>query len=127
MHIPSVQSVIAAGLALTGSLRNTSEIVSGKIMDYALETCKDDQGNKRCTPPFRVKASNCYNIQWNTAGALTHTTAEVRDVASNELVYYRDTDGSWNPDKSELVRIDFRPKIPGTGNDTVEFKVTTCE
>ncbi|KAI2634032.1 hypothetical protein GGS21DRAFT_490952 [Xylaria nigripes] len=127
MYIPSAQTVITAALAITGTLKDSSEIVSGKILDYALETCKDADGNKRCTPPFAVKASTCYSIQWSTAGMLTHTTAEVRDVASGEIVFYRDTDGDWTPDKNEIVRLDFRPKIPGTGNATVAYRVTTFE
>ncbi|KAI1430632.1 hypothetical protein GGR50DRAFT_181923 [Xylaria sp. CBS 124048] len=127
MYIPSAQAVLTAALAITGGLKSKSEIISGKILDYAVETCKDAAGNIRCSTPFPVKASTCYAIHWHTEGALTHTTAEVRDVASGELVFYRDTDGQWDPDKAELVRLDFKPKVPGTGNNTVAFSVVTCE
>lgn len=71
--------------------------------------------------------STCYKLEWSTEGAITHTTAEVRDSGSGELVYYRDTDGEWKPEKGELVYMDFKPKVPGTGNDTVSYRVTTCE
>jgi hypothetical protein len=127
MYLPSTQSVLAAGLALTGTLRKPSEVASGKVLDYAVEKCLDDDGNTRCTPPFLVTKSTCYKIEWSTEGKLTHTTAEIRDAGSNEIVYYRDTNGEWTPDKGELVYMDFKPKIPATGNSTVEYKVTTCE
>lgn len=52
---------------------------------------------------------------------------EVKDSASGEIVYYRDTDGEWTPEKGELVYLDFKPKIVGQGNDTVEYEVTTCK
>lgn len=35
---------------------------------------------------------------------MSHTTAEFRDAASNEIVYYRDTDGQWTPEKGEVSR-----------------------
>ncbi|KAI0396754.1 hypothetical protein F5Y17DRAFT_58261 [Xylariaceae sp. FL0594] len=128
MYIPSAQSVLTAGLALTGTLVNKpSEIISGKVLDYAVEKCKDADGNTRCTKPFLAARSTCYTLSWKTEGALTHTTAEVRDAGSGELVYYRDTDGDWTPDKGELVYLDFKPKVPATGNSTVVYKVTTCE
>ncbi|KAI0453574.1 hypothetical protein F5B21DRAFT_515328 [Xylaria acuta] len=128
MYIPSAQHVLTAGLALTGTtLRKPTEVASGKILDYAVEKCIDSEGKIRCTTPFVVTKATCYKIKWTTEGALTHTTAEVRDAGSGELVYYRDTDGEWTPDKGELVYLDFMPKVPRTGNDTVEYKVTTCE
>ena len=49
-----------------------------------------------------VTKSTCYQIKWSTDGALSHTTAEVRDAGSNEIVYYRDTDGEWTPEKGEV-------------------------
>jgi hypothetical protein len=52
---------------------------------------------------------------------------EVRDAGSDELVYYRDTYREWKPEKSELVYLDFKPKVWKTGNDTVEYKVTKCD
>uniref|UniRef100_A0A8H7TRI9 Uncharacterized protein n=1 Tax=Bionectria ochroleuca TaxID=29856 RepID=A0A8H7TRI9_BIOOC len=130
MYIPTAQSVLTAGLALTGTLTSPSTVSEGKVLDFAVEKCIDADGNRR----------------W----ALTHTTAEVRDAGSNEIVHYSDTDGDWKPEKGEvivhptfpsaasldqtltnarnqLVYIDFKPKIPGTGNSTVEYKVTTCE
>ncbi|KAI8630302.1 hypothetical protein F5Y19DRAFT_59471 [Xylariaceae sp. FL1651] len=127
MYIPSAQSVLTAGLAFTGVLHKPSEVASGKVMDYAIEKCKDGDGNTRCTAPFLVAKSTCYKLEWKTDGVLTHTTAEARDAASGELVFYRDTDGEWTPDKGELVYLDFKPKVPATGNQTVEYKVTTCE
>ncbi|KAI1815029.1 hypothetical protein GGS20DRAFT_368727 [Poronia punctata] len=128
MYLPSAQQVMTAGLALTGStLHKPSEITSGKVLDYAVEKCLDDDGNTRCTRPFLVEKSTCYKFEWKTDGALTHTTAEVRDAGSGELVYYRDTNGDWTPEKGELVYVDFKPKVPATGNSTVEYKVTTCE
>ncbi|KAI1358897.1 hypothetical protein F5Y08DRAFT_94552 [Xylaria arbuscula] len=126
MYIPTAQSVLTAGLALTGMRNKPSEVASGKVLDYAVEKCHDGD-NTRCTAPFLVTKSTCYEIEWSTEGALTHTTAEVRDAGSGELVYYRDTNGQWTPSKGELVYMDFKPKIPGTGNSTVEYKVTTCE
>ena len=81
----------------------------------------------RCTPPFLVAKSTCYNLEWTTDGTLSHTTIEVRDVASDEIVYYRDTNGKWTPEKGELVYLDFKPKVWMTGNDTVSYSVKTCE
>ena len=96
------------------------------MLDYAVESCLDSDGNVRCSKPFPVKADGCYAISWSTDGTVSHTTVEVRDAGSSEMVYYRDTDGEWNPDKNELVYLDFKPKIWKTGNDTVEYKVTKC-
>ncbi|KAK7209886.1 hypothetical protein V2G26_017064 [Clonostachys chloroleuca] len=127
MYIPTAQSVLTAGLALTGTLTSPSTVSEGKVLDFAVEKCIDADGNRRCSDPFLVTKSTCYHFKWSTEGAFTHTTAEVRDAGSNEIVHYSDTDGDWNPKKGELVYIDFKPKIPGTGNSTVEYKVTTCE
>jgi len=102
-------------------------ISSGKILDYAVEACIDEDHNQRCTKPFLVSGSTCYKMSWKSDGALSHTTAEVRDAGSGELVYYRDTDGEWTPEKGELVYVDFKPKVWGTGNDTVEYRVETCK
>ncbi|KAI1214704.1 uncharacterized protein F4807DRAFT_455156 [Annulohypoxylon truncatum] len=127
MYIPSAQSVLTAGLALTGNLRGPRTIASGTVLDYAPGTCKDASGHARCTPPFIVAKSTCYRLEWTTEGALTHTTAEVRDAGSDELVFYRDTDGEWTPESGELVYLDFKPKVPATGNQTVTYMVRTCE
>ncbi|KAH9906965.1 hypothetical protein F4778DRAFT_724162 [Xylariomycetidae sp. FL2044] len=127
MYIPNAQSILTAGLAWTSTLTKPSVVAEGKVMDYAIEKCKDADGNTRCTKPFLVTKSTCYNIEWKTEGVVTHTTAEVRDAASGEIVYYRDTDGEWTPEKGELVYLDFKPKIPSTGNSTVGYKVATCE
>ncbi|KAI1444880.1 hypothetical protein F5Y02DRAFT_418675 [Annulohypoxylon stygium] len=127
MYIPTTQSVFTAALALTETLKGARTIASGTILDYAVETCKDASGRARCTPPFIVTKSTCYRLEWKTEGALTHTTAEVRDAGSGELVFYRDTDGKWTPDMGELVYLDFKPKIPATGNQTVSYTVKTCE
>lgn len=102
-------------------------MAEGKILDFAVEKCIDADGNQRCTKPFLVSASTCYKIEWKSEGTLSHTTVEVRDVKSSEIVYYRDTNGEWTPEKGELVYIDFKPKIWRTGNDTVEYKVETCK
>jgi hypothetical protein len=114
-------------------------------MDYAVEKCIDGDGNKRCSTPFLVKSDVCYNIEWKTEGTVSHTTVEVRDAGSSEMVYYRDTNGEWTPEKGEvsflgndsrdgvddkflqLVYLDFKPKVWKTGNDTVEYEVKTCE
>ncbi|KAI1749168.1 hypothetical protein F4782DRAFT_514791 [Xylaria castorea] len=127
MYLPTAQSVLTAGLALTGTLHKPSEVASGKVLDYAVEKCIDADGKTRCTAPFLVTKSTCYKMEWSTEGALTHTTAEVRDAGSGDLVYYRDTNGEWTTEKGELVYLDFKPKVPGTGNSTVEYKVTTCD
>jgi hypothetical protein len=71
-------------------------------MDYAVEKCIDADGNQRCTKPFLVTKSTCYNIEWSTDGTLSHTTVEVRDAGSNEIVFYRDTNGEWTPEKGEV-------------------------
>jgi len=78
------------------------EVSSGSVLDYAVETCLDDDGNVRCSKPFLVSESTCYNIEWSTEGTLSHTTVEVRDAGSGEMVYYRDTNGEWTPEKGEV-------------------------
>ncbi|KAF2100283.1 hypothetical protein NA57DRAFT_54375 [Rhizodiscina lignyota] len=129
MYIPNVQQVIASGLAITSIpyFQTTGEVVSGKVLDYAVEKCIDSDKNVRCSKPFIVKKDSCYTLSWTTEGALSHTTAEVRDAGSGETVYYRDTNGEWKPEKGELVYLDFKPKIAGQANKTVEYKVETCE
>lgn len=78
MYIP-LQNVLVAGLAATGLAPLKSKTVSkGEVMDYAVETCIDEDGNQRCTAPFLVSADSCYNIEWTTDGKLSHTTVEVR-------------------------------------------------
>jgi hypothetical protein len=104
-----------------------STVASGSVLDYAVEKCLDADGNTRCSKPFLVTKSTCYEIEWKTEGVLTHTTAEVRDAGSGEMVYYRDTNGQWTPEKGELVYLDFKPKIVATGNQTVDYTVKTCE
>jgi hypothetical protein len=71
-------------------------------MDFAVEKCIDSDGNQRCSKPFLVEKGTCYNIEWSTEGTLSHTTVEVKDVGSGEMVYYRDTNGEWTPDKGEV-------------------------
>ncbi|KAI0157926.1 hypothetical protein GGR52DRAFT_576896 [Hypoxylon sp. FL1284] len=127
MYIPSAQSVLTAGLALTGSVSKPNTVSEGSVMDYAVEKCIDGDGNTRCSKPFLVTKSTCYQFEWSTEGALTHTTAEVRDAGSGEMVFYRDTNGDWTPEKGELVYLDFKPKVPATGNQTVHYVVSTCE
>jgi hypothetical protein len=123
MYIPNVQSAIVAGMALTGTLRRRKRTISlpiysysqftassvseGKILDFAVEKCIDADGNKRCSTPFLVSKSTCYEIEWSTEGTLSHTTVEVRDAGSDELVYYRDTNGQWTPEKGEASRTFF--------------------
>ncbi|EPE29081.1 hypothetical protein GLAREA_00239 [Glarea lozoyensis ATCC 20868] len=129
MYIPSAQQIMAAGLAATGCMRGMGKdsIASGKVLDYAVEKCLDSDGNVRCTKPFLVEKDKCYNVEWSTNATLSHTTVEVRDAGSGEMVYYRDTNGQWTPDKGELVYLDFKPKVWKTGNDTVEYSVKTCK
>jgi len=112
-------------------------------------------------------------MEWSTEGVVSHTTAEVRDAGSDEIVFYRDTDGEWTPEKGEvsyfalkqpmiahssgwvdlstrvgdrtvssclyvcpprnnadclqLVYLDFKPKIAGQSNKTVDYTVRLCE
>ncbi|KAK7932067.1 hypothetical protein PG985_002779 [Apiospora marii] len=127
MYIPDAQNVLTAGLAMAGLLTEPSSVAKGEVMDYAVEKCIDKDGNIRCSKPFTVSKSTCYKIEWSTEGTLTHTTAEVRDAGSGELVYYRDTNGDWTPEKGELVYLDFKPKVVATGNQTVSYEVKTCE
>ncbi|OAA76826.1 hypothetical protein LEL_06510 [Akanthomyces lecanii RCEF 1005] len=126
MHLPTSQQLLASGLALTNVLTGDS-ISKGSVLDYAVEKCIDGDGNVRCSKPFPVKADGCYKLSWTTDGTLSHTTVEVRDAGSGEMVYYRDTNGEWKPEKNELVYLDFKPKVWKTGNDTVDYEVTSCE
>ncbi|KAG9245593.1 hypothetical protein BJ878DRAFT_533809 [Calycina marina] len=132
MYIPDaaqklMASAVAGCMLVTGgTLKPGKEISSGSIIDYAVEECIDADLNQRCTTPFKVNADQCYNIKWSTDGAVSHTTVEARDAGSHKIVFYRDTDGEWNPEKGELVYLDFKPKIWKTGNDTVEYTVSTC-
>lgn len=102
-------------------------VAKGEVLDYAVEKCVDSDGNIRCSKPFAVKADGCYTLEWKTDGTLSHTTVEVRDAGSGEMVYYRDTNGEWKPEKNELVYLDFKPKVWKTGNDTVEYEVKKCD
>lgn len=111
----------------TLSFSGGDTVSKGKVMDYAIEKCLDKEGNVRCTKPFLVDEGGCYKLSWTTDGTISHTTVEVRDAGSGEMVYYRDTNGEWTPEKSELVYLDFKPKVWKTGNDTVEYKVTSCD
>jgi hypothetical protein len=61
-------------------------ITSGKVLDYAVEKCLDSDGNVRCTKPFLVEKGACYGIEWSTNATLSHTTVEVRDAGSGEMV-----------------------------------------
>lgn len=83
---------------------SAKQVSSGSILDYEVEKCLDDDNNQRCSTPFLVSKSTCYNLSWKTDGALSHTTIEVRDAGSNEIVYFRDTDGEWTPEKGEVSR-----------------------
>lgn len=145
MYLPNAQSVIAAGLALSDAVIRCLPLLpdnlwkfaaniylagktvsSGEILDYAVPACIDEDGNQRCSKPFPVVKDKCYNIEWKSDGLLSHTTVEVRDAGSKEIVYYRDTNGEWTADKTELVYLDFKPKVWKTGNATVEYTVETC-
>lgn len=98
-------------------------------MDYNVEKCIDDDKNVRCSKPFLVSKSTCYEVKWSTDGALSHTTAEFRDAGSNEIVYYRDTNGQWTPEKGELVYLDFKvcPLFPlRTSCPLPRLRQTTC-
>ncbi|KAJ1329770.1 hypothetical protein MN608_06506 [Microdochium nivale] len=125
MYLPTAQSVLTAGLALTGTLTKPKTIAEGSVLDFAVDECLDSDGNQRCSKPFLVAKSTCYRVEWSTEGVVSHTTAEFRDAGSSEIVFYRDTDGEWTPEKGELVYLDFMPKI-GSGNSTVDYKVKTC-
>ncbi|KIW06458.1 uncharacterized protein PV09_02900 [Verruconis gallopava] len=127
MYLPSAQYALTAGLGLLSSVTTFDSVTKGSCLDYAVQKCIDSDGNQRCSKPFLAKKSTCYNIEWSTEGALSHTTAEVRDAGSGEMVFYRDTNGEWTPEKTELVYIDFMPKIAGQGNKTVTYEVKTCE
>ncbi|KAI1370397.1 hypothetical protein F4677DRAFT_363734 [Hypoxylon crocopeplum] len=127
MYIPSAQSVLTAGLAFTSSLTKPRMVAEGSVLDYAVQQCRDSDGNIRCSKPFVITKSTCYQLEWRTEGMFTHTTVEVRDAGSGELVFYRDTNGEWTPEKGELVYLDFQPKVPATGNQTVHYAVRTCE
>jgi hypothetical protein len=97
-----------------------SKIASGHVLDYAPGKCIDDNKDVRCTKPFLVTKSTCYEVKWSTDGALSHTTAEFRDAASNEIVYYRDTDGQWTPEKGEVSFLVLAPAVAGAvGNERV--------
>lgn len=111
MYINFQQAILGAS-ALTGSLYKKqpgSEITSGTILDYCVQKCIDEDGNQRCTAPVLLKKSTKYHvcpiqldervlsytndheqIEWSTEGALSHTTMEVRDAKSNEIVYYKE-------------------------------------
>ncbi|KAL6900002.1 hypothetical protein GGI43DRAFT_54997 [Trichoderma evansii] len=127
MHIPDVQKLATASLALASATLNGDTIIKGSVLDFAVEKCVDKDGNLRCSKPFAVKADGCIKFEWSTDGALSHTTVEVRDAGSGEIVYYRDTNGEWEPKKNELVYLDFKPKIMGQGNKTVDYEVKNCE
>ncbi|EKD18349.1 uncharacterized protein L3040_006776 [Drepanopeziza brunnea f. sp. 'multigermtubi'] len=133
MYIPSAQQIMTAGLIATGCMKSGmkslvgDEVSSGKLLDFAVEKCIDNDGNQRCSAPFLVSESKCYKLEWSTEGTVSHTTAEVRDVKSGEIVYYRDTNGEWTPEKGELVYVDFKPKVWKTGNDTVDYTVSLCK
>ncbi|GJN67763.1 hypothetical protein VFPFJ_04320 [Purpureocillium lilacinum] len=127
MYLPNSQKLIAAGLALIDLANVGDSVVKGKVLDYAVEKCLDSDGNVRCSKPFPVKEGSCYTLEWSTDGKISHTTIEVRDAGSGEMVYYRDTNGDWKPEKNELVYLDFKPKIWKTGNDTVEYEVKKCD
>ncbi|KAJ6785418.1 hypothetical protein PWT90_06644 [Aphanocladium album] len=126
MHLPTSQQFLAGGLAIQSALTGDS-VSKGKVLDYAVEKCIDGDGNVRCSKPFTVSKDGCYEIKWSTDGALSHTTVEVRDAGSGEMVYYRDTNGEWKPEKNELVYLDFKPKVWKTGNDTVDYEVFSCD
>ncbi|RDA82702.1 hypothetical protein CP532_3928 [Ophiocordyceps camponoti-leonardi (nom. inval.)] len=126
MFFSAGKTLFAATLALT-TLVSADTVIQGKVMDFAVEKCLDGDGNVRCSKPFPVKNDGCYNLHWSTDGLVSHTTVEVRDAGSGEMVYYRDTDGEWKPEKNELVYLDFKPKVWKTGNETVEYEVKKCD
>ncbi|KAK9897759.1 hypothetical protein P389DRAFT_169778 [Cystobasidium minutum MCA 4210] len=128
MYIP-FQQVFTAGLIGVGVMKNKKgEVISeGKVLDYCPKKCVDEDLNQHCTRPILVHKSTCYTIEWSTEGALSHTTAEFRDAKSNEIVYYRDTNGDWTPEKTELVYIDYMPKTPNLCNSTIDYTLKTCK
>lgn len=130
MYIPNAQNIFFSALAFTGlysselidaekllTVEEGGKVASGSVMDYAVEKCLDEDGNVRCTKPFMLKKSTCYNLEWHTDGKISHTTAEIRDAGSNELVYYRDTNGDWTAEKNEvslnqLIATDTQARLP---------------
>ncbi|CAD6573729.1 MAG: hypothetical protein CYPHOPRED_005208 [Cyphobasidiales sp. Tagirdzhanova-0007] len=126
MIIP-LQQVFTTGLIASIFTKKGGEISSGSILDYCPKTCVDENLNQHCTAPILLKKSTCYTFEWKTEGALAHTTMEVRDVKSNEIVTYRDTDGDYTAEKAELVYVDFMPKTPNLCNSTVEYTISTCK
>ncbi|KAI2629231.1 hypothetical protein GGS26DRAFT_598933 [Hypomontagnella submonticulosa] len=128
MYVSSVQMILTAGLALAGSLKKEPRIiVEGEVLDNTVNKCADNDGNRRCTKPFVLEKSTCYYLEWDTPGAIKHTNIEVRDSGSDELVYHRNTNGKWTPEKTESIYLDFIPKVPGTGGYFVHYIVRTCE
>ncbi|KAK4080959.1 hypothetical protein Trihar35433_2064 [Trichoderma harzianum] len=122
-----IQKLTAASLALASIASSGDTVTKGHVLDFAVEKCIDSDGNVRCTKPFPVKEGSCYRFEWSTNGALAHTTVEVKDAGSGEIVYYRDTNGEWKPKKNEIVYLDFKPKIWGQGNETVDYEVKKCD
>jgi hypothetical protein len=114
--------------SLTPLAKDKDLITSGSVLDYTPEKCLDDDGNARCSKPFLVSKSKCVTISWSTEGVVSyrpirsegnqlmvqvsHTTAEVRDAGSNEIVTYKDINGDWTPEKGE-VRLSLSP-IPSS-------------
>jgi hypothetical protein len=82
-----------------------------------VQKCIDEDGNQRCSKPFLVHKATCYQVEWSSEGALSHTTLEVRDAGSNELVFYRDTNGEWTPEKGEVSAFFFPFLFSGDGDD----------
>merc|ERR1712169_41207 len=70
LHIRSSKQILTTGLAMTGcmTLKKGDTVSSGKVLDFAVEKCLDSDGNQRCTKPFLVSKSTCYNIEWSTEG-----------------------------------------------------------
>jgi len=126
MIIP-FQQIFTSALLGVGMLKKGGSISEGKILDFCKEECLDSDMKQHCTAPFLLKKSTCYHFEWKTDATLGHTTMEVRDAKSDEIVYYRDTNGDWTAEKSELVYVDFKPKTPNLCGSTVEYTISTCK
>lgn len=54
---------------------------------------------------------------------MTYLSTKWCILTMRRIVFYRDTDGEWTPEKGELVYLDFKPKVPAQGNNTVTYTV----
>ncbi|KAL7008993.1 hypothetical protein EMMF5_001190 [Cystobasidiomycetes sp. EMM_F5] len=125
------QQVLAGGLAFTGLYKSKDDVISsGTITDYCVQKCLDAEGTVR----GGNSGATLHRADPLQEEHLLHGkprnirgTLEVRDAKSNEIVYYRDTNGDYTAEKTELVLIDFMPKTPRLCNSTVDYTISTCK